>query len=515
MVTHLLALLALVAPAQTADAVLTTPDAAPYSNFAESVALSGNWAFVGAPDDQIGGINYIGSVLVYENTAGGWVQRQKLTASDGILHNVFGHALAADGNRLVVGAPDPLGDTIGAAYVFEYDGAQWVETQKLQQGTGWGDDWFGWSVDIDGDRIAVGAMYSHYPGLSWSRAHAGSAWVFDHDGAQWNLSQEISASDKDYYDLFGAAIALDGDRLLVGARGEGDDIGGGVVDAYMGAAYVYDLIGATWTESQKLTAPIREELTWFGNALDLNGNHMLIGCQGKNGGSIYGTGEVYAFRLVGGAWTLTATLQSPKRSSTENYGLAIAMENDFAVIASRGDDFLGNSTGAVHPWRRSGNTWFPEPAINPGGLGYWDMFGRDVDLDGSTMITGAYLESLPNHLAPGAAFLYDLSPRFHLIVPQLPLEIAEDAKWEIRSATPNSFAWLAYSLAGLGSTYIPQLNVTLDLANPQQLAHAQQTDGSGYAKWEMALPPAAQGLTVWFQAVQAGQATNLILTTIQ
>jgi hypothetical protein len=503
------------AVAQDPSAVLTTSDASNYSDFASSVAISGDWAFVGAPDDQISGSNYVGSVLVYENTASGWVQSQKLTASDGQLFSVFGHAIAADANRLVVGAPDYLGSTSGAAYVFEYNGAQWVETQKLAQGTGWGDDWFGWSVDIDGDRIAVGSMYSHYPGLSWTRSHAGAAWVFDHNGSQWNLTQEISASDKEFYDLFGAAIALDGDRLLVGARGEGEDVGGGVIEGYMGAAYVYEWTAGAWSETQKLTAPVREEMAWFGNALDLNGNHMLIGSPGKNGGGIYGSGEVYSYRFSGGSWLYTATMESPKKNSTSTYGHSISMENDYAVIAAGGHDFVGNETGAVHPWRRYGNTWLPEPAINPGTLHNWDMFAQAVDLDGTTMINGAYLEHLPSHLAPGAGFIYELTPQFHLIVPQMPLEIAEDAKWEIRLATPNSLAWLAYSLAGPGSTHIPQLNVTLDLANPQQLSNPQQTDGSGYAKWEMPLPPAAQGLTVWFQSVQAGQATNLIRTTIQ
>lgn len=504
----------LLAAAQSPEAVLFVDTASSYSNYGESVAISGDWAFVGAPDDQIGGVNYIGSVYVFENTGSDWVERQKLISSDGQLHHVFGHSLAADGNRLVVGAPDPLGTSVGAAYVFEYNGSQWVETQKLQQSTGWGDDWFGWSVDIEGDRIAVGSMYSHFPGLSWTRSHAGAAWVFDHDGAQWNFTQQISASDKEYYDLFGAAIAVDGDRILVGARGEGEDVGGGVVEGYMGAAYVYELTGGTWIETQKLTAPVREENAWMGNALALNGNHMLIACPGKNGGGIYGSGEVYSYRYSGGTWQYTATLESPYRNSTNTFGRAISMTDDFAVIAAFGYDFVGNDSGAIHPWRRHGNQWLPEPAINPGNLHTWDMFGRDVDLDGSKMITGAYLEHLPPQLAPGAGFIYDLPPSFHLIVPQLPLEIAEDAKWEIRFGTANAPAWLAYSLAGLGSTFIPQLGVTLDLANPKQLATPQQTDGFGYAKWEMPLPPAAQGLTVWFQAVQAGQATNLIRTTI-
>ncbi|MBC8403906.1 MAG: FG-GAP repeat protein [Planctomycetes bacterium] len=511
----LLCTLFLAAAAQNYDAILLTENASPYSDYASAIAISGDWAFVGAPDDQINGTNYIGSVLVYQKTANGWIESQKLLASDGQLFHTFGHSLAADGNRLVVGAPDALGNSIGAAYIFEYNGSQWIETQKVAQTTGYGDDWFGWSVDIEGDRVVVGAMYSHYPGLSWSRSHAGSGWIFDYDGAQWNLTQEISASDKDFYDLFGASIALDGDKVLVGARGEGDDIGGGIIEGYKGAAYVFQLNAGTWVETQKLIGSTREEHAWFGNALDIKGNHLLVGSPGKNGGGIYGSGVVYAFRFSAGSWNETAILKSPLELSTRTFGQAIAMENDFAVIAAAGYDFLGNDTGAVHPWRRYGNEWIPEPAINPGTLHTWDGFARDVDLDGSAMLTCAYLEHLPAKYAPGAGFIYDLSPRFHLIVPQLPFDIAEDAKMEIRFATPNSLAWLAYSLTGPGSTPIPPLGVVLDLANPKQLGNPVQTDASGYAKWEMAVPISAQGLTVWLQAVQAGQTTNLIRSTIR
>lgn len=495
------------------DGVLLVDDASFYSNYGESIALSGDWAFVGAPDDQIDGMNYMGSVYAFEKTATGWVERQKLTASDGSLFYTFGHALAADGQRLVVGAPNTLGGGNGGVYVFEFDGSSWVETQILSETTGYSGDWFGWSVDIQGDRIAVGSMWSRQPGIYWGSAnHAGAAWVFRYNGTSWVLEQELGASDMDGYDLFGVSVALDDTTVIVGARGEGDDLGGGDVLGYIGAAYVFDLVGGVWTETQKLRASNFEEHAWFGEAVALDGDWLLVGSPGKTGGGIYGKGACYMFQRTGGAWAETAKIES---YATNQYGHAVAMHADLAVIASFGRDQLGNEQGAVHPLRRDGIQWNLEPAINTGNLGPWDIFAQDVDLDGMQMATCAYVESMPPPNSTGAGIVYDLSESFQLMVSPYPLDVIEDAKLEVRFGAPDKNSWMLYSLSGPGRTPVPALGITVDLVNPRRLLTPLQTDADGYTKWEFPLPPGAQGRTVWFQGVQAGRKTNLVMAEIQ
>lgn len=499
---------------QAPEAVLTTADASWYSSFGEATARSGNWAFVGAPDDQIAGSNYVGSVLVYENTAAGWVQRQKLTASNGALFHSFGHSIAAEGDRVAIGAPDALGNSTGSVVVFRHDGVSWVEEQILANTTGGGNDWFGWSVDLQGDRIVVGSMYSWQPGMTpGSPFHPGAAWVYRHDGVSWVLEQSLRSSDQDFYDLFGSAVAIDGNRLVVGARGEGNPIGGGLYhEGYIGAAYVFEWNGVSWVETQKLRASNFEEHAWFGYDLAIDGARILVGSPGKLGGGVYGAGEAYMFHLNAGSWAEVVKLNDHR---TSQLGRSVDLEGDLAVATSYGHDHRGNDTGAIHPYRFDGAMWNAEPPVNPGGLGVYDAIGTSVDLDGSTVIAGAYLESLAYSLAPGGAFLYDLSPRFHLMVAPFPLDIAEDAKFELRHAQPNALAWMSYSLVGPGATPIPPLGVTSGLANPQQLATALASDANGIARWEMPLPSQAQGLTVWFQGLQVGQSTNLVRAEIQ
>jgi hypothetical protein len=498
--------------AQAPEATLTTNTASTFSNFGETVATSGNWAFVGAPDDSLAGQNYMGSVIVYEKTTGGWVERQKLTASNGVVLDTFGGSIAADGDRVVIGAPNALGNNIGSAYVFKYDGSTWVEEQILSETVGWGNDWFGSSVDIQGNRIVVGSMWSRQPGLNWGGPNtAGAAWVFVHNGTSWVLEQELSASDKEDGDHFGSSICLDGTTLIVGASGEGDSLGG-VYRYAIGAAYVFNLVGGTWVEAQKLRASNFEENSEFSSGLALEGNWLLVGCPGKTGGGIYGKGACYMFKRTAGTWAETQKIET---YGTRIYGHSVAMSGDLAVIASSGSDQLGHNKGAVHPIRRNGNVWIEEPAINPGNLGTWDLFAQDVDLDGTRMLTCGYIESMPSQFSPGAGFVYNLAAKFHMMIAPYPLDIAEDAKLELRFAAPNATAWMAYSLQGLGATPVPPLGVTLGIANALRLATPLQTDATGYTKWEMPLPAAAQGVTLWFQGLQAGQITNVMMTTVQ
>jgi len=87
--------------------------------------------------------------------------------------------------------------------------------------------------------------------------------------------------------------------------------------------------------------------------------------------------------------------------------------------------------------------------------------------------------------------------------------------FDVTSGLPNAPLWLAYSLAGQGSTFFAQLGVTLDLARPAQAGGTMTTDAAGNVSWSLPVPAGSTGTTVWFQAAQAGLTTNLWVATIQ
>lgn len=85
----------------------------------------------------------------------------------------------------------------------------------------------------------------------------------------------------------------------------------------------------------------------------------------------------------------------------------------------------------------------------------------------------------------------------------------------VSGATPNATTYLVYSLSGPGSTYVPFLNVTIDLAHPKRAGNPKTTNGSGFVVWHLPIPQAGSGHDVWFQAVQTENKTNVVSTRIE
>jgi len=95
-----------------------------------------------------------------------------------------------------------------------------------------------------------------------------------------------------------------------------------------------------------------------------------------------------------------------------------------------------------------------------------------------------------------------------------PLVGGEAGLFGAEGATPGGLVFWAYSLSGLGSTFVPQLNVTLDLQNPAEAGRAT-ADGNGNASLTRPIPSQGTGHVVWLQGAEYGNVTNVIDITIQ
>jgi len=155
-----------VGPLSAAEAAVYTPepvqytarayaaDGAPGDGYGMSVAISGNTAVVGAPNDNTGE----GSAYVYEYTAAGWTFSQKLEVDGNPMDN-FGQSVDIDGNHIIVGAPYADSDAAansGVAVVFERTPTGWQLLSSLEPDANASYDHFGWSVALSGDRAVVG-----------------------------------------------------------------------------------------------------------------------------------------------------------------------------------------------------------------------------------------------------------------------------------------------------------------------------------------------------------------------
>merc|ERR1719271_89346 len=213
----------------------------------------------------------------------------KLVASDAAEDDRFGDSVAVSGDLVVVGAygNDDTGDRSGSAYVYRTTngGASWTQVAKLVASDAAAEDWFGESVTVSGDLVVVGA-----DGNDDAGSYSGSAYVFrtTNDGASWTQVAKLVASDAAKDDYFGNSVAISGDLVVVGARGN-DDAG-----SASGSAYVFRTTngGASWTQSAKLVASDAAKSDFFGDSVAVSGDLVVVGAKynadaGDSSGSAY------------------------------------------------------------------------------------------------------------------------------------------------------------------------------------------------------------------------------------
>ena len=133
----------------------------------------------------------------------------KLKTSDVAGVQEFGSAVALSGDYAIVGARHGGFDP-GAAYVFVKNGAGWVEQAKLSASDTTAFDHFGEAVGIDGDYAIVGASQAVIGSY-------GTAYIFHRNGSEWVEDTILFASDKADYALFGQSVSLSGDWAIVGS----------------------------------------------------------------------------------------------------------------------------------------------------------------------------------------------------------------------------------------------------------------------------------------------------------
>jgi hypothetical protein len=253
--------------------------------FGRSVALEGDTAVIGAPDDDDNG-EESGSVYVYIRTGSTWTQQAKLHPSGGAAGDQFGRSVALDGDTLVIGTPEEAHYPVrpGSAYVFVRTGSVWTEQAKLIASDGVSWDSFGTSVVVDGDTAIVGADRDDDNG-----EETGSAYVFTCTGGVWTQQAKLIASDAAGYH-FGNSVALDGDTAVIGRYAD-DDYG-----ETSGSAYVFTRAGGVWSQQAKLLAPDASQWDLFGASVSLVGDTTVIGAP-YHYGIDADSGSAFVFRL--------------------------------------------------------------------------------------------------------------------------------------------------------------------------------------------------------------------------
>jgi hypothetical protein len=399
---------ALLAPAPVAEAQpapivatnkLTVPGLEDNSRFGTSVAISSDFAVVGAPfDDTAAGAN-AGAAYVFKRSGTTWTQEAMLTGADTASGDQFGTSVdifsGGIGTHLVVGAPfddNPGGTDAGAAYVFTRIGTTWTQSRKVtiahNRGT---NDRFGSSATIARSDALIGVPLDDTPGAT-GLSGSGSVTGF-YRPEDWGFRSSLTAeSDAGNFELFGTDVEMSALTAVVGAPED---------DQY-GSVYVFerpDDAVSPWTQQARLRSGFQRND--FGASVAVFGDVLFVGQPSET--TFFGQGIVYVFQRVGPVWLQRQELFG---RSFEAFGRSVAIGgftgSETAIV---GAPATNQGTGGAFVYRQSGLRFSLQNSITAANASTTDKFGYDVDFSAGTALIGAPEDNVMGGTGNGSAYV--------------------------------------------------------------------------------------------------------------
>jgi hypothetical protein len=363
---------------------LSAANTSPNAWIGQAVWLNGNFAILGSDGNNDSGPNS-GAAYLFDVTTG--EELFKLTAEDPARGSIFGHAVLVDGTTALIGAngtDDPIiGESTGAAYLFDVTTGE--QLFKLTASDAAERDFFGHGIGISGNRAIVGSHADDDNGAS-----SGSAYLFDVTTGEELM--KLTASDGEAHDQYGYWTAIDGNRAIVGAKYD---------DFRSGSAYVYDV--TTGDELMKLTASDAAVGDEFGYVVAIKGNTVVVGAWKDNDGGS-DAGSVYVFDATTGEQRMKITASDG--DAGDYFGYALAISGNTLVVGAYGDNDAGDNSGSLYLYDLTFGDELGKITSSTAAAG--DEFGTAVGISGNYIVSGALFDDTdgPN---VGLGYAYDIS----------------------------------------------------------------------------------------------------------
>jgi trimeric autotransporter adhesin len=418
------------------QAFFKTPTAAVDNNLGFTVAISGDTMAAAAYREN----SNTGAVYIFVRNGTTWTQQARIVPDNARIDDQFGFALALFGDTLAIGsvvdsaehtitngalAPLAGSDTdatdAGAVYVYLRNGTTWTEQAYIKSSNSAATDLFGTAVALYDNTLVVGAQVKE------------RAYVFVRNGAEWMQQAEISPAFNVSGDNFGVAVAVDHDTAVIGATGE--DSNSGLINgtgtsndnslSFSGAAYVYTRSGTDWTQQAFLKAANPDLDDTFGASVEVEGDTVVIGAYGEssragivNGStastdnSAINAGAVYVYTRSGTTWTQQAFLKAANADAGDFFGNALGLSGNLLVVGApyessnvssstanvvNGSTASTNnslqSSGAAYVFYRTGTNWAETAFLKADHPNADDKFGYSVGISGSSIVVGDVGES--------------------------------------------------------------------------------------------------------------------------
>lgn len=357
--------------------------------------------------------------------------QQKLSAAPLGEYDQFGYSVAISGDTAIVGAPwddHSYGTNAGSATILVRTGATWSIQDWVRGSDGFaGNNEFGRSVAVSDDTVAIGVPYDDHDGLS----NRGSVYVYVRSGTTWSQQQVLAAGDPASLDNFGYSVALSGNTLLVGTLKTGGS------DPPLGAAYVFQRIGSSWSQQAKLmdSTPYAGDYFGWSVALSEDANTAVVGATFDDAAGS-DTGSASVFLRSGSSWSLQAKLTAADPGAYDYFGFSVSISGDTVAVGSAYESNAGGAlAGSVYVFLRSGSSWSQQAKLLAGDGADSDQLGWSTAVNGDTIVAGALGDDSGIMNNSGAAYVFQRS----------------GATWtqqsKFTSSDPDDLAYFGYAVA--------------------------------------------------------------------
>lgn len=347
-----------------------------------STAMDGDYAAAGAPYDSVAGKSLQGSVIVYQKQAGQWVQQAKITANDGMASDFFGYSVSLSGNTLAVGAVSASvgGIKQGAVYMYTRSGNDWIFQQKVFANDGAASNLFGFKVLLYQNSLYVGS-----PNHAWNGAYnQGSVYVYNLAGNVWTGITQVNPAVAIPEAYFGASLAMHGNTLVVGAPRAN------TYNTDDGAAYAFIRSGNSFSQQYKFTFH-NQDYGYFGNAVAIENNLVVVSC--PNGGSVVSTnprGFVATYLRTGASWTQTDN-DGPQGIKAEDreFGTDLVLINGNLLVSAKNESVDGATNhGWLYWYKVASNEIYPHQRFTQVQSTASPLLGSSIASNGTDLVIG-------------------------------------------------------------------------------------------------------------------------------
>ena len=375
-------------------AYLKASDAGAQDGLGSRVAIDGDTMAVSAQSWD-GVFTDQGAVYVYRRIAGTWLEEGRLQASAPMQNEYFGRDLALDGDTLAIGSNQ------GRAFVFERTGSTWVERAVIN-GSSLTSSTLGRALDLEGDTLVIGDIAASISGVPSSGGafvytRSGTTWT---ERAVLSASNTVAGSAFAYgtrvvIDGNTIVVSSAGDRSSVGGINSVPN----QTSTLYGAVYVYTGSGANWTEQAYIKPQNMTGVGAFGLAVAMDGNRLIVGSSGApESGS--NSDRVWLFRRDGNIWSEEAILVGNNTSNGDNFGGSVAIQGDMIAVGAYkeqsstsgtnpGSNNSASTSGAVYVFERGPTSWSQRVFLKASNSAADAWFGVRVALSSKDLAVGS------------------------------------------------------------------------------------------------------------------------------